>query len=53
MTGRSAERTGFSPPTTMTADVENGNHFDVSCFDAVILKPVTFEKLKKLLQIKE
>ena len=37
----------------VTADVENGNHFDVSCFDAVILKPVTFEKLKKLLQIKE
>ena len=36
------------PIVAQTADVETNGNFDMSHFDAVILKPLTREKLTKL-----
>lgn len=36
------------PIVAQTADVETGGNFDMSHFDAVILKPLTTEKLSRM-----
>ena len=38
------------PTIAQTADVETGGNFDMSHFDAVILKPLTREKLSDMVK---
>ncbi len=38
------------PVVAQTADVETGGNFDMSYFDAIILKPLTREKLSNLVK---
>ncbi len=38
------------PVVAQTADVETGGHFDMSHFDAIILKPITTEKLSNMVK---
>ena len=38
------------PVVAQTADVESGGNFDMSHFDAIILKPLTKEKLSRMVK---
>ena len=38
------------PVVAQTADVETGGNFDMSHFDAIILKPITQEKLSNMVK---